>query len=183
MTTFTKRKMALAHARKSITYDEWYTYLETNYPEWWKKVFGDKWRINIIYYGRNKNNNHQTDIYPMYVNKYSTMYEIMITFKSQLLFQKSAMNFCFGNDITENIMKYLPGHNFDPKNNYIYIHKHITNLDGSINFKRYNVDNNTSLLHLTGKLCDQDTSYINLRIRKNPLKLLSSEFSKIFNYQ
>lgn len=179
MSIFTQRKMALAHTRKSITYDEWYTYLENNYPKWWKSVFGDKWRINIIYYGRN---NNQSDVYPMYINKYSTMYEIMKIFYSQLLLQKSTLNFCFGMDISENIIKYLPENDFNPNTNYIYIHKHKANIDGSCNFKRYNVNNNTSLLHLSGKLCDQDSSIINLRIRKNPMNLDSSDFSKIFRY-
>ena len=50
---YNKRKLSLANSRKAITEDEWHRYLETCYPEWWKSIYGTKWRINIIYYGRN----------------------------------------------------------------------------------------------------------------------------------
>ena len=39
---FYKRKSLLANARKAISEDEWYEYLEKNYPDWWKSVYHNK---------------------------------------------------------------------------------------------------------------------------------------------
>tara|TARA_B100000902_G_C27322663_1_gene925844 strand:+ start:18695 stop:19240 length:546 start_codon:yes stop_codon:yes gene_type:complete len=176
---YSKRKSLLANARKAISEDEWYCYLETCYPKWWKSVYGDKWRINIIYYG--KNDGH-ADEYPMYINKNYTMHKIMVKFHRQLLFQKSAIKMCFGSDISGNIIKHLPENNFCPENNYIYVHNRQSNIDGSMNFTRYCVPNNRKLIHLCGDLAHQDTTNLNLRIRKNPKQLTSRDFSKVFAY-
>ena len=179
METFYKRKALLANARKSLTHDEWYNYLEKYYPDWWKQVYGNKWRVNIIYYGRSDGH---SDEYPLYVDKTATMYEIMVKFYKQLFLQKSAITMCFGSDISGNIIKYLPEPEFSPENNYIYVHRRIFNIDNTVDFKRYPVPNNRRLIHLCGDLCGQDTTNFNLRIRKNPKKLKSRDFSKILSY-
>lgn len=175
---FYKRKEQFANTRKSISEDEWYNYLETCYPDWWKSVYSDKWRINIIYYS----NTCESEKYPFYVKKGYTMYQIMKMFYNYLLSQKSAITMCFGMDISNNIIKYLPENDFCPEDNYIYVHKRIFNIDGSINFKRYYVEKNKKLIHLCGDLCQQDTNNINLRIRKNSKKLTSRDFSKVHCY-
>lgn len=179
MQKFYQRKMLLAANRKTITEDEWYLYLETCYPDWWKSVYGEKWRINIIYYG---SQDGHSDVYPMYINKNSTMYQIMVKFHRQLLFQRSAIKICFGSDISGNIIKYLPETDFCPENNYIYIHNRQSNIDGSMNFTRYPVPNNKTLIRLCGDLCHQDTTNLNLRIRRNPKQLKERDFSKVFCY-
>ena len=176
---FINRKMDLAKSRKSITEYEWYSYLENNYPEWWKSIYGNKWPVTIIYYGRNDGH---ADEYPLYVDKTSTMYDIMSKFYKFLTFQKTAIAMCFGRDVSGNIIQHLPETNFDIENNYIYIHKRIFNIDNSVDFKRYPVPNNKSLMHLCGELCSQDTTNINLRIRKNPKQLKNHDFQKVFCY-
>lgn len=176
---YSKRKSLLANARKGISEDEWYYYLETFYPEWWKSVYGDKWRINVVYYG---NRDGSSEVYPLYIRKNSTMYEIMSEFSKLLVCQKSAISMCFGTDISGNIIKHLPESEFDIKNNYIYVHKRIFNIDNSVDFKRYPVPNNKSLMHLCGDLCHQDTTNLNLRIRKNPKQLKERDFRKVFCY-
>ena len=176
---YEKRKYALANARKTINDDQWSNYLEKCYPEWWKQIYGNKWRVNIIYYD---GNNGLSNEYSLYIDKNLTMYQIMLQFHTLLLFQKSAIKMCFGNDISGNIIKYLPKSEFDIENNYIYVHKRIFNVDGSIDFKRYPVPNNRMLMHLCGDLCQQNTTNLNLRIRKNPKLLNQRDFTKVFAY-
>ena len=178
-TDYSKRKSLLANARKALSEDEWYCYLESCYPEWWKSLYGNKWRINIIYYG---NPDGSSEVYPLYIEKTATMYEIMEKFQKFLKFQKSAISMCFGSDISGNISKHLPEDNFCPENNYIYVHNRKSNIDGSINFIRYCVPNNRKLIHLCGDLCHQDTTNLNLRIRKNPKQLKERDFRKVFCY-
>ena len=102
---YSKRKTLLANARKAIPEDVWYKYLETTYPEWWKSIYGNKWRVNIIYYGRSDGH---ADEYPLYVDKTSTMYDIMSKFYKFLTFQKTAISMCFGEDVSGNIIQHLP---------------------------------------------------------------------------
>jgi hypothetical protein len=182
---FYKRKSLLANARKAISEDEWYEYLEKNYPDWWKSVYHNKWRINIIYYDTNG-----STVYPMYINKNYTMEEIMIHFYKILMSQRLAIYMCFGKDISGNIVKFLPEIDFYNQhktyktlNNYIYVHKRIFNIDNTIDFKRIRVSNDKKLIHLCGDLCQQDTTNLNLRIRKDT-KVLSNKhnFEKIFSY-
>ena len=120
--------------------------------------------------------------YPLYVEKTSTMHDIMVKFNKFLTFQKSAIQLCFGTDISDNIIKHLPGTDFDIENNYIYVHKRIFNIDNSIDFKRYPIPNTTKLIRLCGELCSQNTTNLNLRIRKNPKLLNRKDFSKVFYY-
>ena len=176
---YSNRKTLLANSRKALREDEWYCYLETCYPEWWKIVYGNKWRINIVYYG---NLDASSEVYPLYIEKTATMYEIMGKFHKFLKFQKSAISMCFGSDISGNISKHLPESEFDMQNNYIYVHKRIFNTDNTIDFKRYPVANNKKLIHLCGELCSQDTTNLNLRIRKNPKQLKERDFLKVFCY-
>lgn len=176
---FYKRKSLLANARKAISEDEWYEYLEKNYPDWWKSVYHNKWRINIIYYDTNG-----SSVYPMYVNKNYTMEQIMIHFYKILIAQQLAINMCFGKDISGNIIKFLPEIDFYTQSkSYIYVHKRIFNIDNTIDFKRLRVPNDKKLIHLCGDLCEQDTTNLNLRIRKDT-KVLSNKhnFEKIFSY-
>ena len=100
---FYKRKLLLANARKAISEDEWYKYLEKNYPDWWNSLYHNKWRINIIYYDTNG-----SSIHPMYINKNYTMDQIMIHFNKILINQRLALDMCFGKDISTNIIKFLP---------------------------------------------------------------------------
>ena len=92
---FYKRKLLLANARKAISEDEWYKYLEKNYPDWWNSLYHNKWRINIIYYDTNG-----SSIHPMYINKNYTMDQIMIHFNKILINQRLALDMCFGKDIS-----------------------------------------------------------------------------------
>lgn len=176
-----QRKQQLSENRTKITEDEWYDYLEQCYPEWWKSIYGNKWRINIIYYTENDENPNPT-VYPLYIHKNSTMQKIITNFDKMLKYQKTAIKMCFGNDISENIIKHLPNNELDIINNYIYVHKRIFHVDGCVDFIRYRVPNNKTLVRLCGDLCGQDTTNINLRIRRNPLNKKGRNFSRVYCY-
>jgi len=176
-----QRKQQLSENRTKITEDEWYDYLEQCYPEWWKSIYGNKWRINIIYYSENDENPDPT-VYPLYIHKNSTMQKIITNFDKMLKYQKTAIKMCFGNDISENIIKHLPNNKLDVINNYIYVHKRIFNIDGSVNFTRYRVPNDKTLVRLCGYLCEQDTANINLRIRLNPFNKKGRNFERVYCY-
>ena len=63
--------------------------------------------------------------------------------------------------------------------NYFYVHKHIQQRDDTIDYKRFLVSNDTTLVRLCGYLCDQDTSEINLRLRRIPLDYNGTKFSAV----
>ena len=136
---YCKCKALLANSRRHITEDEWYDYLEKCYPEWWESLYNNKLRVTIIYYD-DKKSKYQTNTfyeYPFYIDKKCTMNEILKIFHKFLIGQKLAINMCFGNDISDNIIKYLPKSDFDPTDNYIYVHKR--------NFNTYNTSDFTHL--------------------------------------
>ena len=81
----TKRKLELAKNRKSLSEETWSNYLEQAYPEWWKKDYSNKWKASIVYYPSNYSQNNTTIsssyIFEFYVNKFSTLNNIMLMFK------------------------------------------------------------------------------------------------------
>ncbi len=174
-----ERKLLFSQTRKKISEDEWYDYLEKCYPEWWKSIYGNKWRINIIYYS---DKDESPTTYSLYINKTNTMQQIMNNFSKMLKYQRTAVQMCFGSDIAENILNYFPNNEFSMTNNYIYVHQRIFNIDGTIDFTRYCVPNDKTLVRLCGFLCEQDTTHLNLRIRRTPLNKKGCNFSRIYYY-
>ncbi len=180
-----KRKLELAKNRKSLSEETWSNYLEQAYPEWWKKDYSNKWKASIVYYpsnySHNKNTISSSYIFEFYVNKFSTLNNIILMFNKFLACQKRAIMNCFGNDIGEMIYNYLPK-NFEPKNNYLYVHKrgHKKDNEGYIipTYQRYIPSPDTKYAHLYGKLNHQDTSELKLRLRANPLLTNTSQFWK-----
>jgi hypothetical protein len=171
-----QNKMILTKNRTYISDEIWSKYLEKNYPEWWEKTYKNKWTINIIYYF---NDTHI--VIPLLVNKNSTMMEIMKIWKQYLNNQYRSIDMCFGSDISPVIKKHMVT-DFKIDSNYLYVHKRIQNLDGTISFKRYNVSNEKKLIHLCGELCDQNTNNLNLRLRSIPLRISGSNFTTKIDY-
>ena len=171
-----ERKLAMIKNRKSLSEEKWSNYLEQAYPEWWKKDYSNKWKASIVYYPSNYSQNKtaisSSYIFEFYVNKFSTLNNIMMIFNKFLDCQKIAIFNCFGNDIGEIIYNYLPK-NFEPKYNYLYVHKRGQTIDndGYIipTYQRYIPDLDTKYAHLYGKLSHQDTSELKLRLRAKPL--------------
>lgn len=94
--------------------------MRIKYPDEWDKTFKNKWPVRIVYY--DKFNNVQ--IYQFYINKTANMRNIINMFKNYLENQALAIINCFGYDIAENIMSYMPAilDNETIKNNYLYVH-------------------------------------------------------------
>ena len=88
------------------------------------------------------------------------MFDIMRKYKEYLNSQHRAIDMCFGSDISPFIKKHMAT-DFNIETNYLYVHKRIQNIDGSISFKRLNIDNDKKLTHLCGDLCDQNTNNLN----------------------
>ena len=164
-----QNKTMFAKARQ-ISDQVWIDYLENAYPDWWAALYKDKWPVNIVYYSDNiiQGIAHSTQ-YPLYVHKNSTMREIMMLFKKQLQNQCAAVRMCFG-DMSELILQHLPCVNdFNPDDTYIYVHRHVNKGQYISSYCRLIVPNDRKLIHLCGDLREQDTSCLNLRIRRVPL--------------
>ena len=93
--------------------------IRLKYPDEWERKFKNKWPIRIIYYYKNKN-----AFYEFYVDKNSNMKKIISMFKNFLDNQTIAIINCFGRDIGENILSYMPDilDNSMIENNYLYVH-------------------------------------------------------------
>jgi hypothetical protein len=165
------RKRVFAKSRSSISEKTWIEYLEEAYPDWWAAVYKDKWPINIIYYTddlafANLSPKHQS--YPFYVNKNSTMRDIMLAFWKFLNAQYIAIQMCFG-DVASLITQHLPKL-FDIGESYLYIHKHHSDFYSEYKiikntYSRHIVPNDQKLIRLCGELCTQNTDCINFRLR------------------
>lgn len=115
----TKNKFGYAKTYCEDMYD-YQEMMRIKYPDMWNKLYKNKWPIKIVYY--DKFNDGQ--VYQFYINKTANMRNIISMFKNYLESQALAIINCFGYDIAENIMSYMP-HRLDNeliKNNYIYVH-------------------------------------------------------------
>lgn len=156
--------------------------LRIKYPDEWERKFKNKWPLRIIYY--DKNNNVET--YQFYVDRNSNMTKIMFMFKNYLICQKKALINCFGDDIAENILSYMPTilNLSDIINNYIYVHirpyrQIMTNKNNIINItERIKVPDNMSINRVHGQISavgeQQVSRYTILRLRANPYHITKS---------
>ena len=93
--------------------------LRLKYHDEWERRFKNKWPIRIIYYYKKK-----VAVYEFYVDRKSNMKNIISMFKKFLDSQTMAIINCFGRDIGENILSYMPEvlDNSMIENNYLYVH-------------------------------------------------------------
>ena len=186
-----KRKMALARSRKCISQIHWYKYLEKNYPDWWESVYGNKWLVRIdftdIFGTAFKEEFH---IYYLYVNKNSTMQEIVATFSKMIKNKNNSLKMCFGEDILSNILKHCTIPNtFDPNDYFVYVHKTMINHGSNAELPkvykaRQRIEDNMKLNRLAGQLVGQDEHnlYIHLRIRNKMNIGTISNFSGKYHF-
>tara|TARA_B100001121_G_C18596996_1_gene577564 strand:- start:504 stop:1097 length:594 start_codon:yes stop_codon:yes gene_type:complete len=156
---------------KSISNGDLYNYQEMirlRYPEHWAKMYKDKWPVRIVYYDKNQ----ECNIYEFYINRHTNMKNIFSMFKQYLECKKIALSNCFGNDIADLIMSYLPTilENNDIINNNIYVHARVPNLKNGkfITQHRLIVPEDYTINQLHGKLSQfapQLSRYTMLRIR------------------
>ena len=161
-----------------------------------KNVTDNKLKIKIFYNDNSIYDSSDTTkffLYSMYVNKNYTMQQIIIQFHKLLLSQKLAIAMCFGEDISNNIIKYLPDSNFYTLNkhyntidNYTYFHKKRFNNDNTMYCRRVRIGLDTKLIDHCNRHCQQDRNNINLYIRKivNDFSCdhKRRNFEKIFSY-
>ena len=170
---------------KIKTNDDLYDYqemLRMKYPDEWERKFKNKWPIRIIYYDKN----NKVHIYQFYVNRNSNMTNIMFMFKKYLICQKITLINCFGYDIAENIIKYMPTilDINDIINNYIYVHVRpyknvITGKEDIINItERIRVPDSMSINRVHGQISfvgqQQVSRYTILRLRAKPSPITKS---------
>jgi hypothetical protein len=112
----------LGHNKSISNGDRWdfQEMIRMKYPEQWETTYKNKWPVRIIYYDHNNN----VSIHEFYLHRHTNMQSIMNIFVKYLDCQKLALNNCFGNDIAEIIMSYLPNTltKNDIVNNSIYVH-------------------------------------------------------------
>lgn len=178
---FTQNKLGHNKIKCSDLYD-YQEMLRIKYPDEWERKFKNKWPIYIIYYDKNNNVN----CYSFYVYRYSSMANIMSMFQNYLLCQKKTLINCFGYDIAENIMNYMPTilDNNDIVNNYIYVHirpyskikfgdEHIIHIT-----ERIKVPNDMSVNGVHGLISfvglPQECRYTVLRLRARPCHIIKS---------
>ena len=170
---------------KNKTNGDLYNYqemLRMKYPDEWERKFKNKWPLRIIYY--DKNNNVET--YQFYVDRNSNMTKIMFMFKNYLICQKKTLINCFGYDVAENILSYMPTilDISDIINNYIYVHtrpfksmntgrEHIMNIT-----ERVKVPDNMTINRVHGQISavglQQESRYTILRLRAKPYPITKS---------
>ena len=155
--------------------------LRMKYPDEWERKFKNKWPIRIIYYYKKK-----VAIYQFYVNKDSNMQYIMTMFKNFLNSQTLAIINCFGHDIAENIISYMPDvlDNKMIENNYLYVHtrpyerinngkEHIMHIT-----ERVKIPNTMSVNRVHGLIAfvgeQQQSRYTILRLRDKPHNITKS---------
>mgnify|MGYP001359234595 CR=1 FL=1 len=94
--------------------------MRLKYPERWKTIYQNKWPVRIVYYDKNNN----VGLHQFYLDRHTNMKSIMNLFAKYLDCQKIAVSNCFGNDIAEIIMGYLPNilTDNDIIDNSIYVH-------------------------------------------------------------
>jgi hypothetical protein len=156
--------------------------IRMKYPDEWERKFKNKWSVRIIYY--DKNNNVET--YQFYVDRNSNMTKIMFMFKNYLICQKITLINCFGYDIAENILSYMPTllEISDIINNYIYVHirpyeRINTGKEDLINItERIKVPDNMSVNRVHGQISaiglQQESRYTILRLRTKPYPITKS---------
>lgn len=108
--------------------------MRLKYPELWKTIYKNKWPVRIVYYDKNNN----IALHQFYLDRYTNMKSIMNLFTKYLDCQKLAVSNCFGKDIAEIIMGYLPNilTSDDTVDNSIYVHARFWEDDG---IKQYSV--------------------------------------------
>lgn len=156
--------------------------LRIKYPDEWERKFKNKWPLRIIYYDKN----NRVDIYQFYVDRNSNMTKIMFMFKNYLICQKITLINCFGCDVAENIMKYMPTilDISDIIDNYIYVHTRPfksmnTGREDIMNItERIKVPDNMSINRVHGQIAlageQQQSRYTILRLRAKPSPITKS---------
>lgn len=149
--------------------------LRLKYPDEWERRFKNKWPIRIIYYYKKK-----VAFYQFYVDKNSNMKKIISMFKNFLDSQTMAIINCFGRDIGENILSYMPDilDNSIIENNYLYVHirpyeriksgrEHIMHIT-----ERVKVPNSMTVNRVHGQIAfagqQQESRYTILRLKDKP---------------
>ena len=165
--SFSDRKKIMKSNRSAIPYDVWIEYVKDNYYDWWKSDYEDKWEISIIYYPLK---NISSQIYKFYINKYTSMENIMFIFRQFLIKQHLTIILGFGEDIYSIIKNYIPSVS-TIKNNYLYMHQHIPDYfePSILSFKRKKLPNNLELCRIFSDCHYQLTDQINLRLREKKL--------------
>lgn len=155
--------------------------IRIKYPDEWEKTFKNKWPVRIVYY--DKFNNVQ--IYEFYINKTANMRNVINMFKKYLDNQVTAIINCFGYDIAENIMSYMPTilDNETIKNNYLYVHIRPYEYIGSeiynkTRIERWKVPDNMTINRVHGQIAfvgqQQISRYTILRLRAKSTPITKS---------
>ena len=147
--------------------------------------------INIIYYDNNEYENTgiktRANVYNIKIYKHYKTLEVIKIFDKFLIYQHNSIKRCFGEDIGNVIIQYMPIpiklENID--NLYFYIHSLTSVLDkkkNQLNFKRHIVSNEEKLVNLHNSLIEKKDTTLNLRLRRIPLNKNGNNFKKKFNY-
>jgi len=96
----------LGHIRSISNGDRWdyQEMIRIRFPKHWENIYKNKWPIRFVYY----DHNNTVSLHQFYLNRHSNMHSILNIFAKYLECQKLAINNCFGNDIAEIIINYLP---------------------------------------------------------------------------
>ena len=155
------------HSKTVFSGDRWdyQEMIRMKYPNEWKSMYKDKWPVRIVYYDCN----NVVSLHQFYLHRHTNMYSIMNLFAKYLICQKLALINCFGNDIAEIIMEYLPKILTDKNivDNSIYVHARFWENN---KFEQYSVfvPNHYSINRLHGKLNQYSASrsrFTMLRLR------------------
>tara|TARA_B100000424_G_scaffold203983_1_gene161082 strand:+ start:582 stop:1064 length:483 start_codon:yes stop_codon:yes gene_type:complete len=147
--------------------------------------------INIVYYDNNEYQNtgkkNKAIVYNMKIDKNYKAFELIKIFHKFLIYQHNSIRRCFGEDIGNIIVQYMPIpiklENID--NLYFYIHRLTSLLDlkkNQLKFKRHAVLNEAKLIDLHNSLIEKKDATLNLRLRRLPLNQTGNNFKKTFNY-
>tara|TARA_B100001059_G_C17680443_1_gene499425 strand:- start:302 stop:889 length:588 start_codon:yes stop_codon:yes gene_type:complete len=160
--------------------------IRLKYPDEWERKFKNKWPIRIIYYYKNKN-----AFYEFYVDRNSNMRKIMTMFKNYLDSQIMAIINCFGHDIGENIISYMPDilDNSMVENNYLYVHvrsyeriksaRELTGIEHLMHItERVKVPDSMTVNRVHGQIAlvglQHDSRYTILRLKDKPCPITKS---------
>lgn len=121
------RKYKMQVNRRQIDVEIWEKYIENNYPEWHKEKYSNNWPIRIIYYDKN-----HYGIFKLYLSRWTNMYTIIQKLNKIIEGQLKMIDKCFGEDVSENIKKFLYK-NFYIEDNFMYMHRNIYDFNHNTN--------------------------------------------------
>ena len=193
-------KKNIQDQRKALSEDEWKIYLKKSYPNWHENCYGDSkfpilgkfikdsmWKVNIVYYPINLERQEiQSEKYTFRISRHTTFNSILKEFAEFITKQHLTLKLIFGEDIYEIIKNYIP--NFEmTSDNYLYIHKHLFENQGSYRictkFKRQKLPGDDRINCIRKYLdFEQNIHEINLRLRATKLSTNSRQFQKCQDY-